>query len=509
MVTAISEQPIVASRLVLIDNLLEAFHKHGINYCHWKSSEHLAASMTADTDLDVLFDQGQKEQLEQLLDHLGFKRFVSIPQKQYRDIEDFIGIDLGSGKVVHLHAHFRMTLGEAYLKSYQLDIEEQILATKVYDETFGIYRSSPAFELVLLFFREALKLRTRDMISLYLRGRVNCSRNSVNEYRWLRERCTNEEVAAVLQLLFPDYRPVYELVTGPFNRKQLMKLAVIIKAKYKDSRQYSALGARLVRWYREVSVKAYRKLSKLLHRPIIAQRVNPRGGLVIALVGADGSGKSTVSANLKATFRKKLDVYNIYFGRGDGRMSPARKALLFFKKLLVKPKKGGQDLQSLQKGSGGKKGFVATMFKCIEAVMVANEKRKNLKLMQAARSKGMLVICDRFPQNQIKGYNDGPLLHYLAASRNPLFRALAKWEEGVYHRAVNTPPDLLFKLIAEADVVEARKPGETSREMLVAKINGVKQMKLGAGCHVVTVDSSQPLEEVLALVKKEIWKAYR
>jgi hypothetical protein len=41
--------------LIVIDNLLRDFHEHEILYCHWKSNEHLQASMLADTDLDVLF----------------------------------------------------------------------------------------------------------------------------------------------------------------------------------------------------------------------------------------------------------------------------------------------------------------------------------------------------------------------------------------------------------------------------------------------------------------------
>ena len=34
---------------------------------HWKSNEHLGASMTGDTDLDILFDNNNKEKLIEIL----------------------------------------------------------------------------------------------------------------------------------------------------------------------------------------------------------------------------------------------------------------------------------------------------------------------------------------------------------------------------------------------------------------------------------------------------------
>ncbi len=128
-----------------------------------------------------------------------------------------------------------------------------------------------------------------------------------------------------------------------------------------------------------------------------------------------------------------------------------------------------------------------------------------MRVMQNAKSKGALVICDRYPQNQVMGYNDGPLLHDFLDSKNPLFRTVAKMEASIYAQAENHPPDILFKLVTDAEVVEKRKPGETSIEKLIAKINGVKQLKFKDTCKVITVDAKKPLNEVLCIVRKEIW----
>ena len=141
------------ARLPLIEEVLQDFHDLDIRYCHWKSNEHLAASMSGDTDLDILFDEKDKAAFKIIMSKHGFKRFTPAKEKQYRDIDDYIGLDFSSGKLIHLHTHFKLTLGESYLKGYQLNLEQKILDSRVFDVDFGIYRIEPAFELILLFFR--------------------------------------------------------------------------------------------------------------------------------------------------------------------------------------------------------------------------------------------------------------------------------------------------------------------------------------------------------------------
>ncbi|QHL88825.1 oligosaccharide flippase family protein [Nibribacter ruber] len=494
--------------LPTIQQLLTALHQQNIVYCHWKSNEHLDASMTGDTDLDILFHHGQKEQLELVLADLGFKNFKSIKEKQYKDIEDYIALDVASGKVIHVHAHFRLTMGETYLKGYQLQIEDNILNTRVYDETFGIYRSDPAIELILLYIREALKLRNRDVLMMGFLGKTQYSENVLKEYRWLKERTTSLEMEAFLAAMFKEYGPMLQIMNGGFTKKQLLKLSFLVRKEFESARLYSPVTASLVRWYREITVKFSRKFAQLLNRPIISQRVNPRGGMVIAVIGADGSGKSTVTANLRDTFQKKLDVYRIYYGRGDGKVSWPRKMLTRAKGAFLHAPKKSASGKKIALTTPRKKGTLAEVYRCINALMVANEKRRNLQWMQVAKEKGMLIICDRYPQNQIMGYNDGPLLHHLADSKNPVFRMLSKMEANIYAKAESTPPDVIFKLIAEAEVVEARKPGETLLATLEAKIAGFKSLQFKDTCKVITVDATQPLDQVLSTVKKEIWQAY-
>ena len=136
-----------STRLAKISNLLSTFHSNDISYCHWKSNEHLDASMSGDTDLDILFKEDQKEKIESILNEFDFKLFHAIKQKQYKDIVDYIGIDLPSGKIIHIHTHYRLTMGEPYLKGYQFDFEDKILETRIFNEEFGIFTEQGVLSL--------------------------------------------------------------------------------------------------------------------------------------------------------------------------------------------------------------------------------------------------------------------------------------------------------------------------------------------------------------------------
>lgn len=506
-----AKQPSI--KLSLIEKLLEAFHNSEINYCHCGSHETLDASLMGNTDIDILFDPTQKKQLDSLFNQLGLKKFEVVNERKIEDIEDYIGLDLPSGKIVHIHTHFKLPLGESNFKNYQLNLEDRVLNTRVWDEEFRMYRMSPALDLVFLFFKQAFKIRKGDNILINKTGKGS---HLTDEYNWLRLQCSNEEIASVLSGITSNHQSIYTLITTGFNRDVLLKLSPLLKKECRSNRTYSSMQAFLINRYRDIYIRISKMLSGMTSSPMTLLRANPRGGLAIAIIGADGSGKSTVIKNLDNTFKKKLDVYKIYFGKGVGKMSWYRKLLV-----TLKGKAGSIKNRDKSKESNTYVQFPldelikkqversSTFYSCIEAWMVAREKYSNLKRMQKARQKGMLVICDRYPQNQFLIYNDGPVLQHLATSKNPFSRFVAKREAHIYKLFDHYAPDIVFKLIADAEIVEARKPGKTQMEILKAKINWIKELNFPAPCKVITVNAAAPLEDVLASVKGTIWEAYK
>src|SRR6516162_9289961 len=111
---------------------LEAFHRRQISYCYWKSSRRLASVLAGDGDLDLLIAREDQPRAEAILLDNGFKRFPSVANRDHPSIASFLGYDEPTDRLVHVHAQFRLMLGEHLLKNYCLPWEKLVLARAVH-----------------------------------------------------------------------------------------------------------------------------------------------------------------------------------------------------------------------------------------------------------------------------------------------------------------------------------------------------------------------------------------
>jgi thymidylate kinase len=246
------------------------------------------------------------------------------------------------------------------------------------------------------------------------------------------------------------------------------------------------------------------------HRP--AGRLRPArqrpaaiaaGGLIVALLGSDGSGKSTVSNELVRWLQPAVRVERIYFGSGQGPSSLLRWPLLLAHRIASRrtaPARGDEGTTTTAARRRGLRALLRPLW----ALLLAREKRARLRSAWRARARGAVVVCDRYPQNEIMGFNDGPLLDGWLAHRSRWRRALARWERQPYAWAQRRPPDLVIKLRVTAAVALARKPDMTPDEVR-RRIAAVDSLQLGAPGAVFVVDADAPLADVVAAVHRRVW----
>lgn len=488
-----------------IKQMLDAFEENKIKYCHWKSNEHLEAALLGDTDLDMLFIPEQRSKLDQVLNACGLKRFRATPLMQYNAIEDYIGFDKKTAKIWHLHLHYRMTLGEKHLKGYTITPwGYQILENRIWNE-HGIYTSCFEDELILLLVRNSMKLRWRDAGKkigsdditelTWLLGRINKEKFREHAYQYLGDSSADEIT-----------RLISEKIT---QKAQMNCLYRILRKELKPFTGYSSKESWWIRSKREV----YWLIGAVIRHAGLStnkpnRRLSPSGGCAVAFLGCDGAGKSTTIDYVKKEFSKKLDVKTVYLGSGDGSSSLLRKPMK-----LVARKVGGKGVgHAVEKeyedmrGTKKKVSMKARLYsiaKVIWASTLATEKKKKLHQVTKARNNGMLVLIDRYPQTEIAGYSDGPLLtRYLEKGHGFLYK-IAKKELAVYQSAYINPPDLTLKLMVPTEVAIARKP-----EMTVEEINNKKAavMAMNLSRNSVTVDTSVDMKESFGNVMGEIWK---
>lgn len=484
-----------------IRQMLDAFHKNQIIYCHWKSNEHLVPALEGDTDLDMLFLPEQRSELERILNMCGLKRFRSTPLMQYTAIEDFIGFDQEKAKIWHLHLHYRMTLGEKHLKSYTVTPWGRIVLKNRVLDANGIYISCSEDELLLLFIRMALKLRWRDSFS-------KIGKDDIIESEWLYERIDRDKFMSHGKEFIGEQGVKYVLNyidINVKNKSQLFEFQKYLRRILKPFTAYSAFGSWIIRTKRE----AYwgiggiqRRLAANSSRP--NRRISPSGGGVIVFLGCDGAGKSTTLEYVKKELSKKIDVKHVYLGSGDGSSSLLRKPMK-----IVAKKIGGKGVGRAVKSeysTGKKVSWKARMYSCakvIWAVTLAYEKKKKLRQITKARNNGMVVLVDRYPQTNIPDVSDGPLLTRYLKKKKGFFYLIAKWELKIYHAAEINAPDLTVKLVVPTEVAISRKP-EMTVEEIESKKKAVMDMDLrNVSC---IIDTSVEKEVSFSKVMDEIWR---
>lgn len=486
--------------LASIERLLKALDEHGIIYCHWKSNEHLSEALEGDTDLDVLFDPAQRTELECVFDECGLKRFRATPLMQYNAIEDFIGFDQEAAKIWHVHTHYRMTLGENHLKGYTITPWGSILLKDRIRGEANVWTSDSADEFVLLLCRIALKLRWRDFSR-------NLGKDDQVEIAWLRERIDKEKVENAAEKMVGEKskEKILLLFNSDLKKKsQFIPLQKSLRKELKPFTAYSKASSWFTRTKREI-FWLYGGVKRRLGWSNFSanRRVSPSGGLVVAILGCDGAGKSTTLSYIKKEFNKKLDVVSIYFGSGDGSSSLLRKPMK-----LVARKVGGKGVghavekEYAEKKKVSFKSLLYSIAKVLWAVTLAKEKKSKQKQMVKARNNGLLVLTDRYPQSNMPGASDGPLLSRYQ-NGNGLMKRISNWEQKIYEKFSVNAPDLTIKLMVPTEVAIARKP-----EMTVEEIENKKSivMSMDISEHTAVIDTSRPFEITRGEVMKEIWE---
>jgi thymidylate kinase len=500
--------PSAASRVLRpLRELHFALESSGVRYCHWKGNAHLSAVLAGDKDCDILVERDAAIGLPGLLDGIGFRRVCSPPSRESLGIEHHLAFDEETGRLVHLHLHLHLAPTKSNYAGYCLPWEELLLSTRRLHETGAMYVASPTAELLVYLVRAALRLRLRDRIAerfgrAYLRGAAQ------RELEWLTARADKRLVTEYARsVLGPRAVPIVaRAVDRGVTADDLHLLKHRAEPRLDEYRTFGAIATFLRRTRARLLVTPH-MISGLAPR----RRILPQGGRIVAIVGSDGAGKSTVARQAASWLSQELDTLCIYFGSGEGPASLTRHALRSFdrtRRVLTGQRaspRARSDLSSADRYVGGVDLGLRAFWKIASKLALAREKEARLRTARRARSVGMVVICDRFPQTQLLGLHDGPLLSPWRTHSSRVLRAAADREHRVYQQASIWKPDLVLKLLV-SPAVAARRKSDMTFEELRARIEGLRNLTF-PGSQVIEIDADLPLVEVMSQVKRALWGA--
>jgi hypothetical protein len=486
--------------LVLLRMVLGDFRRQAISYCYWKSSKRIQSVLAGDGDLDLLVARHAQHRAEAILLERGLKRFPSVAMRDHPAILSYLGYDEPSGRLIHLHLHFSLIVGERLHKNYRIPWETDILARAVPHPTLTVRILDPASEAVLLGVRACLELQRLDPVTL--RGwRTTLARFALDRKRLAETLDRAQLTSRASEWLGDDLGAMLaDAIYGEGSLEENDRLRKAIRRHFAPYRTYNALEVRLRSAARAIHWAAGGLNKFYLHLPRPWSRRAPGGGCVVALIGVDGSGKSTVSATVGAWLSSEIDVMPVYFGTGDGRPSLLLrpfKLMVPLLTLLLKTKPSGSSHGKVSKDAPG---LLYSLMLMVWAAVVAREKRTKLLTARRGASRGLVVVTDRYPQNEIRGFNDGPLLTRLAWA--PYW--LRRWEASAYSLAQRLPPDLVIKLVVTPETIARREP-DMDFTAIENRIGAIPRLVF-SGARVVSIDAEQPLSDVIRAVKQEIWR---
>ena len=498
MLVGSNDQPTTSA---LIADLLTEFEQQKVQYCYWKSSRRLHLALAGASDLDILVAPLDRMNAVRALDRIGFKAFPSSHNREHSAVISFIGFDETSGLIHHVHLHFRIVLGNAMVKNWVMPRQDEILARTSIHQLIPIRMLDPADAAVLLIVRAALELRRSEPIAIRQWGALN--KKFSDELVHLREQVSHSAFTARASQIFSG--PLANDLANTFVRNSSPRISRRLRVRieselsaYRCFGRLQALARTVSRSFAWILNRVNKSLVDLphpsMHRP-------SAGGLVIAVVGVDGSGKSTLVSTLSSWLGSEVDVGTLYFGTGDGRASLFMrpfKSLSPFVASFFKVKPRGASHGKISDKPAGR---IYSILFTIWAILAAAEKRHKLKAARRAACRGTVVITDRYPQLEIPTFNDGPLLHRLPHTPG----WLSRYETEAYELARRAPPDLVIKLHVGSETVARREP-EMDKDVVRDRIASFARLRF-PGVKVVSIDADRPKDEVVRLAKRAVWES--
>ncbi len=401
-------------------------------------------------------------------------------------LDGYLGLDTATGSLVHLDVHYRLVLGEQLVKNHHLPVEPWLLSDPARLE--GVPVPRPEREFLMLFIRSMLKTTNRQFARSILKGGSPLPDRIRKEASWL---------AGLTDVgLLPDTAESSGLgITGDelveFHRRSVddrIDWRYVLDNKRSLRRRLRA-HERLPR-YQAGPKKAWLRLrsGRVMRR--LGLGLPPRHlagpAPVVAVVGADGSGKTRLTKDLETWLGKKLVVHHLYFGQ-------PKTGLVF--KLLNKP----GSLARKRPDASGLLGAVARYTDGVKWLALARKRRRQSRQGREWAERGEVVIAERFPLPEFFEMDtpmDGPRLQ----DGGPFAGAEMRIYRGM------EPPDLTIVLNTDVTTLRDRKLDLTLEEH-IAKVTAVQSLPASAGR--VFIDAGSPYEEVLLGAKTAIWEAIR
>ena len=404
-------------------SLLQAIDNVDIPYVSWKNNHEIDKFLNGDSDLDIYIPIKCKEKFINIAVQNSWIIVIN-PIAKFPNIKHLYFIS-DNGKTYHLHVYFKVITGESWIKEFNLPMEDYLIDNRHKHDEYGIYVLNNKAQAYLFAVRHIIKCGSISSRTLYLK---DCE-----SYKLEWELCNYkvDELRGYGPILL-DSAICNSGLLNDFHLSGYINSALFRK----KLRPFLRIRYFLLPFYRIESfiVRATNKL--FFNRKKV---LSPRG-LVIAISGVDGSGKSSMVDLIDSSLTKFLTIRRLSLGKPQGKLIEfIRKLLSNSKSKTTLPSKGG----SFHKVS---------LFKSISLLVLAILRLFESWKAQYYINNGYVVLVDRWPTREF-GKMDGPKI-YIDNTSSGLVRLFSKLE-GLIYKAIPAA-DICFFLEVSVDTAIKR-----------------------------------------------------
>lgn len=490
--------------LELINRLLDSLHAEGIRYCHWKSNINLKKILNGEEDLDLFVERESVSRIPHVMAQLNFKVAKIKYGPEAQGVTHYYGLDSMTGKLVHVHLFTVLLTGESFVKSHYLPFEKMLLENC--DRMGRLAVASKPSELVLFVLRTFIKYGSLPDI-LRLAGK---SAEVRNELKCLLEGTDLAKALSLLRMYCPAVSESLFLScinaideNHAFFKKVFLAMRVRrrlrVYAKYTLVQRISA--------YTQVLLAKLRCILK----GNVRNKTLPSGNAVIAFVGPDATGKSTLVAEASRWLGKAFAVRTVHAGKPPSSWltSPINFILPLARKSAPRHRQKQVRSADPDASRSADKGF--SPLYVVRAIALAWDRRQLLAKCRRAADNGEIVICDRYPSEHL-GAMDSPRLCERTGSgiRATVHNRLVQFERRLYKSI--PAPDITIRLNVSIETAKQRnakrqKADKHSNDYLEVRHLERHKWDVAGTSSIHDIDTDLPLPDTILNVKKVIWKA--
>jgi thymidylate kinase len=410
--------------------------------------------------------------------------------------------------LAHVHVYFRVITGQSLAKNYRLPLEQMLLQNT--RELDSVRVPTQGAELVT--FTVRMMLKHTALVELLLLARGRGRKLLQEEASWLTRAGSPSENGPLAEsvdlarccLPAVDSKLFAACLTALTTPTSLARRIVLGRRLRQHLRPYARHSAARA-WLTGVSTY----LSMLSRRLLDSKRDKAplSGGAVIAFVGPEASGKSTLLAELSQWLGHDLAVARVHAGKPPATLLSALPNLLVPALRLLLPASRSTRVEAdhaTDRRERPQPGY--PLLFGIRSVLLAYDRRSLLVRAFSQAANGTIVLCDRYPSLG-SGAPDGPQLSHfpLPPGRSSLRRLLAQVEASLYRDI--PPPDLVLQLSVPLEVAVLRNETRGKREpedYVRLRHSLIANLDFGR-TPVHRINTDRPVAETVLEVKRALW----